>query len=289
VARKKSIELGVLNVTAHPHPPGVYLKLFQAVAGKKIDANFRADQFARLSTLHPLEPGNDLSEGFWGFVYRYIKLDSSDPWFDLEHNAATDAFHIPNNVAPGLVIALFEFRPKIHRLVVQTKTANGKRLGINSYKLFFERLLNHPKLQLHFPKIEVQTEPRTEAVEQILNMPVLRRVEIHVRRPNPDDPGEKDVLKRLDEMNAEQQTEIIVAQPKKGLKLDRSTRALARIAASNGHVFGAGTSADGKKQELNTLAHPFVDQEKFDPKLTTEHQTFFVKARSMLERIKSRL
>lgn len=146
---------------------------------------------------------------------------------------------------------------------------------------FFDAILNQDQLQRKFGPVYVSIVSRKDSVSEILAGLKLKRLTIHIQRPNPDDFGdlEREICRRPREQNAGSMTEELAAAPSKSLTPDRGTRLLARVATANGEVTAKGRDENGVNVTRSTKAFPAVETISYDPEDISNQQAFLRAAR----------
>jgi uncharacterized protein DUF4747 len=125
-------------------------------------------------------------------------------------------------------------------------------------EIFFDRLFSAPEIQREFKNTEVTIEQSKEALDRIFDELRLTKLQILVKRPNPDGPESAEaILERvLNQQKARQYQMELTAERGKELQPSPQTRALAEVAVSNGFVEAEGTDNSNHKVTLNTKDHP---------------------------------
>jgi hypothetical protein len=120
-----------------------------------------------------------------------------------------------------------------------------------------------------FEEINVVVSPSSESLDRIFKLPNLRKLEININRPNPDDlDAEEDkIFKKLDNQNAKKQEFVLTAIPKQGIVPDKDTKILARVAANNGSVMATGYDAEEQRVFISTEDHPWEHTVQYNPDL----------------------
>lgn len=210
-----------------------------------------------------------------GEIYRFVTLDPNEPWFNTvtSEPATKDevgSISIPKHLLPHLQRILFDFRPKTHTLyyVAHDRKAN---MAPSVAVRFFEELLNSAAQKLEFPAVEVTAIPEAEAIEKVLKLPNMSRLEIQLKAPNADDIGDltKRLMARLEAQSARHETTTLTAKRNEVLKPDEETRQLAKVAAKNGKVTSYGRDAQNLPIEDSTVNRPMVRSVQVDDDLET--------------------
>lgn len=256
------LEYCAVNIAAHPHPDGVYPDLLRQAALTKV--NYWGDHYATISA--PIRR----EDGFYqGRLVAWTSINEDEPAVDTqkleEVNLADIDLSLPENLGFNGRIFIYTFRERDHTMFVETKNEFGKKLSPTRVEKILKGLLS-PELQgSDFPLVEVTIIPEEDALNRIFGLEKLKRLEIHIVRPNADDLDVEDVLKELDAQNAKSLEKVLVALPgDEGLTPDERTTKQAQVAEFNGYVLGRGNQADGELVQLSTKSHPRIFERMLD-------------------------
>lgn len=282
------IKIGALNIKTHPHSPENYIELFQDTFALGQSVRIHGDNYGMLGWRRFLNESSP-EEGIYGEIYKYFNLDSKKPWLNVQENKKlspeeiTD-IQIPDHLKPNLLSFRYLFFPKGHRLFFELYS-DKNQIGVTAVERLFKRLFSHSSIKKKYGDVDVFIEPSREKLEEILSIYNLKRLEMRITKPNPDDPYEFEasVFKR---MNIENSDIIDYALRGKHLTPGDETKKLARVAASNGFVKGFGTDEEGKKADESTVDHPLVDSISYLPDVHDPAETFRYKAREMMDKIR---
>ncbi len=301
--RPKTLYMGAINITLHPHKPETYIELFEAVLDgtQMADAGMNHKMFlGRLGTIVDDKP----LDGLAGDFYRFFNLDKKSAWIDvverraLKRGEASRMKEIPENLKPDASRFQFVFFPDTHKLIFTlkgeyfenslTKPRAAPSISPNRMVFVLEELFSTPKIVKKFGKVSVTAIPIKEKVEELLNLKRLQILTIDLTRPNPDDFAtiERRHFKKLDDQNIDKQTVIVHAASADGIKPDEDTKQLARVAASNGKVRAEGYDAAGKKRIESTVSHPHIETAQYYPKTQQVIEVLIEKAGAFIRKIK---
>lgn len=272
--RGKTVKLAALNVAMHvPHSAERYVQMLQDAFDLDVKVSLGNLHVAMLGQLDkPERIGSD--EPITGEIFRFIKIDPSDPWFDTKTNkpAEKDAvkeIHIPDYLLPHLQRVPFAFFPKEHKLVFVSSmgkvSAYGSKqttLGPKTAQRVFEEIFSHPDLLAKFKQIHVTVIPASEQVKKILNLSGIKVLEIELTRPNPGDDAEDEserLVERMQNQNVKTQTIIMQAEHNAAIKPDAETRDIAEEAAQNGRVEVRYKSSKGRIETMSTTDKPRIE------------------------------
>jgi hypothetical protein len=255
----KNKRFGVVNVVAQPHPEGTYRRIFEAAGALTEGVNFFGDSYARLSP-----PSREKSGIFRGRLAVWMEIDQSEPIIfkgSLEQALLADTdFNVPSEVGFNSKVFFFSFREHDHTFFVELENDEGGSISVNRVVDALNAIFG----RISIPGIEsIDAYVKTErfAVDRVLSIPTLRKVEIVINIPNPDD-LQDDIAAIYQEMvimgAKQQKAEITKSRDAETLTLSPRYLALANVAKDTGFVKTEGFAADGSKQELSTREHPQI-------------------------------
>ncbi|WP_370227309.1 DUF4747 family protein [Cognatishimia sp.] len=275
MATGRRIKFSVLNVVAQPHPPGIYRSVFERAAG--VGVKFWGDQYVALSPISSSRNGV-----FTGRIAVWTQVDKNSDVIKLdefEQLALRDSeVSLPNNIGLNSRIFEYAFNESKHLMYVEQQNEDKKYLSPKRAELAVHRILG----QLNFTDVEevrVQIVPEADSVERVLSVPRLKRVEMRVFRPNPDELDDQ-ANALLDELQEQgiQRTDIALAKAPgvDTIVLNARNKLLAKIAAFNGYVRSFGRTEGGKTIEASTKDHAKVVSVEADPDKSTIAQARYV-------------
>ena len=256
MANETILEFGIINIFADPHPEGIYPKLLERIA--HTPAKLWGDDYLALTP-----PERDA--GLWtGRIFVWTELDPNSPAVNtkrLQELSLTQAHvSVPADIGINGRIFYYVLREKDHKIFFETKNEFGKRLApdrlIGPLDRLFQRI--NARGEIH---VEVNVWPEEDALKNILDMAALAKLEIHIKKPNPDDNDEEaeEILRELEEQGASRKEITLSAKSrKKGMTPNRRTRIEAQVGAETDHVRGAGKDANGNKLDLSTQSYPKI-------------------------------
>ncbi|MEA1830938.1 DUF4747 family protein [Methylobacterium durans] len=258
-SRGKQIVLGALNITADPHPEGVYQRLLEMAADREIEV--WGSDYAKITKPKPRRSDPNV---LTGEILVWTVVDRQGEWIDKETNAKATPdrmreIRIPDPLEPNFRAFSYAFVLNRHRLVYEMRNEFGHNFGHTRADRFFRELFSREVLGSDQPEVSVTVIPEDDTVQKILALPKLKTLEIHLSRPNPDD-LEDDTARLLDELEsqgAKSQTIILKKAPKiPSLTPNDTTQRLALVASENGYVSARGVDAEGNPVEESTKRHP---------------------------------
>jgi len=283
LARYRTILIAGLNIAMHaPHPTSRYVDLFRAIFRRQRIVRLGKLHAAMIGSLHPIDVDNPI-KGYTGEIYRFLRLDPAEPWFNVQTNkAATDQevgeVKIPRHLLPHLQRIPFVFRPRVHKLYFVAKDRSDG-LGPSAAVKLFERLIQPLVDQGKFPEIVVTAIPDKDTLERIFKLPILESLVIDLVRPNADDgdAAEQRWLRKLEDQKTRRIELKLIAERNGTIEPDGETKAMAMVAAANGKVVATGRDAEGLKVFESTSEKPWMQSTRID----TDHETVI----NILERL----
>ncbi|MGC8102653.1 DUF4747 family protein [Metapseudomonas otitidis] len=279
--RTSAIHISALNLVLQPHTPERYIEMLLTMAAGKFDSKIRGDEALLLGSCGLLNKYNP-SEGVRGELYKFLKLDATEAWFNLKDmGEATDEdvadLVIPDHLKPHFKRFQYIFLPKGHRFYfVSGKPKHS--LSPQLVKNFFLKVFARPEFS-DFGQLSITVQPDPNSLDRILALKRISKLKLEIDRPNPDDHEdlEGDILERLNRMNARTQKIEFLEASNTGLVIDNDVKALAGVAEENGYVMVEGKDEDNVKQYLSTKDTPLHVIAKYNPNLSSEFDAFYEK------------
>ncbi len=261
-----------------PHSKKKYVELLATA--------FSAKRMIRLGSVHGGmigslygATGKNAEKELTGELYRFLKLDPDEPWFNAQTKEAAspddlEKLSIPQHLLPHLQRIPFLFKPTTHRLYLISKDRKDS-LSPGAAKQLLDGVFSKLLEEEIFPPVEITVEPDQNALDEIFGLKSLEHLVIELVPPNPDDGDEieKKWKERLKTQNVRRQTVQLDSERNQTIKPDAETTALAKVAASNGKVTASGHDAAGVKQELSTVDKPLRERVLHDPNVETLFDT----------------
>lgn len=292
MARDLKLTIGAVNITTQPHSTAKYKALFKAAFSMKLSVHLTGQRYAILGSANA-EDEADESSPIFGEILTYTKINSDGAWLDLKSFEILDddekksKIVLPEDLMPDSMAAQYVFFPKTHHLFFEVYH-RGTRMRPQTMGKFLLRLLNSASLQDRFGDVDVTVIPSHESLERILQMPRIGRLNISIRKPNPDDQDaiERRILKTLDAQNTVRIDTELTAGRGQSVSPDRFTRDMAHVAAKNGYVEAHGEDAHGNTAKESTVDHPFVETDWYNDKTTTAREALVNLSREMMKVIR---
>jgi hypothetical protein len=252
-------QYGVANIVAHPHPPGVYRKIFSTASEIAEGTPFYGDYFARLS--HPTVSEEGV---FRGHLAIWTEVDQAEPIIfkeSLKQNLIQDTdITIPDNIGFNSKLFYFSFREIDHTFFVELQNDEGHTTSIGRVIDALDAIFKSIDLP-DLDHIDVYVKSQKDAVSRVLDLKMIRKIQIVINLPNPDDlqEGISRIYEELHKIGAKKlATEITKDRGQETLNLTLQYLAQAEIAKDNGFVESEGVNEVGEKVKLSTKDHPKI-------------------------------
>jgi hypothetical protein len=257
-----------------PHSPERYIELMRAVFRKKRVARLGKVYGGMIGGLYPIDR-RDHSVGVEGEIYRFLKLDPNEPWFNTATKEAASEeevqqINIPEHLLPHLQRVPFVFHAKSHRLHFVSKDRSDV-LGPSVAKRLLDQLFQPVISNGLFPAVEVTVMPDKETLERIFAMPTISTLRIDLVRPNADDGEDEEQrwLRRLADQESRRMRVELSAERGGTVTPDQDTISMAKVAAKNGAVLAEGRDAAGTRARESTTDRPLVEAVEVDSEYET--------------------
>lgn len=268
---------GILNITTQPHSPEKYINLFYAAFqnGKNgVDEKYYGEKRGIIGKLITL---NNIPNALIGALYIFTTIDKNKPWLNREKlNEAEDfeknEIQIPDYLRPNLNICHFIFDAINHKLYFETRNKKDETFGPKNIEKLFNNILNNNMLFQEYGQVDVTLVPKSNVVDNLLDNPIIKKLEIRITPPNPDDlaDAEREVMERLNKLNAKTEEINYTAANENGLSIDDNTKMIARIASTNGIVSIRAINKEGQLTRDSTRDYPCMEFFDADPELGIE-------------------
>lgn len=289
--RKRQITFGAINaVMPAPHTPERYIELLVEAEKQEINVELRGDWVGRIGNIRR-EEGPSGDEIVRGDFYKYVDLDTTKEWFNVQKQKPAEekelkTINIPEHLKPHFQHLPFIFFPKKHRFIVVTKDGEDS-ISHNQIAAILKVTFTASDLIGKYGRVEVIIEPSREALEAIFSAPRLRGLEINIATPpNPDDfeEFERELFDDMDIQNMKEYNIGLKEKDGRGLIPSKRTKALAKVAQSNGDVTGR-VGERGSTKKVSTSDHPLVEKSQYDPDAELRGEIVLSKAMEMLGKL----
>lgn len=273
MANKRLYSVCAVNLRVHPHPEGVYEELFKFVMALKRSISVHGMTHVLMTSMKRDSIAGH--EVLYGSLSKYTKIKLDGKWFnESEMRVAEEEelmeINIPDYLQPNLTEFRFALFPKKHVVFVEFE-ADGEKLSPRLIGRYFDSLFSASRIVEKFGVVDVTVVPDVNAVSEILALPVIKKVEMKIKRPNPDDLDDIDdedfdekTLRIMDEQNISEVRQLYVARRGASLVLNEASLLKAELASKNGEVIVSGRDINGNRAELSTADRPMVERSYFD-------------------------
>ncbi|EHD12925.1 hypothetical protein CIN_21710 [Commensalibacter intestini A911] len=279
MSKKKLIEVIVVNIAATPHPDGVYFKLFETAAGKRVEYASNGEKLARFSQPKVIQEHKSFFEGH---LLTWTEVSKNKDWVDLNSEKLLDdteknsKLKMIDSISKDYGLSAYRFNyvfnTQDHKLYIERKNSQQKVIMPNQIKSILKKLMSFEMQDKNAPAVEITIIPENGVVDNILELSGLNKLSIGIVKPNPDatsDDVREKVLARLNDQNAHKAEYILFKDQKEDrLTPDQETKNLAIVAAEDGFVRGEGVDNNGVKTKLSTEDKPKIIQFENNPNET---------------------
>ena len=269
--RTKNIKISGLNIVSQPHSPKDYLRIFDYIDQNGLAINVSGDTNLKLVQISPIDGRNPIN-GIKGQILKYSHIDEDSAWVNIHQGAELNPDETPNlpkGAYPNGVFFDFVFYPthevNNHKFLYISEYRDSAKkktfsLSPNYVAKFFTTIFRMDGFSKAFDSLEVTVLPSNTALERVLSLNIVKKLEIFIKAPNPDDFAELEsrMLRRMDEINVSTITEVYRYD---GQSIDPDEEIMndAKVAANNGYVSSEGKDEQGKSVKRSTVDIPLRD------------------------------
>ncbi|MBA0221796.1 DUF4747 family protein [Stenotrophomonas maltophilia] len=272
---EKKVTGTLINVAVHPHDgPNTYLRLFESAYGLDRAVRVHGDRYAWMS--HLWINGEGSKQFLTGHIATFSQIDMDGAWIDMTTRSTADAGRIDSikkvvkDVQPNYHEFRFYVGLKEHLVAVETD--DGKRtFSPRMAEKFFREIFSAASIVDEFGEAEVCFVPDRESLNRIIGSKYLRKLEIHLTRPNADSVAdiEKRVMDELEKFKARAATHTYTAVRGQTLEVSEDVKNLARVARTNGYVEG-----NVAGEIYSTKDHPIERVRSYDSDAQSQELAF---------------
>ncbi|WP_434405815.1 DUF4747 family protein [Sphingobium sp. DN12] len=267
MARRHKMEIGGLNIKAHPHDEDTYTSLINSLYRLKKITKIYGDRHGLITMVSRSSEDENL---IFGVLSTFLEIEIDGDWFNaetMEEATANDvsSINIPDNLHPNLKTFRFMFNTKRHELVFE-HYCDGERLTHNSALNFFRNLTSEDSIFRSFGDIKINVITEKGGVDRIFSIPRITDLDILIERPNSDLWGEdfeEQAEEHLGDKNARSMNVHYKAERGLGIQRDEDLDALIRASLNNGRSVAKGYGTDGH-MVVSTDEYPKVVQEMYE-------------------------
>lgn len=274
--RTKHIKISGINIVSQPHSPQRYLDIFKYIHDQGLAINVHGDTMLKLVHMSPID-GRDMINGIKGQILKFSHISKDSAWVNIYQGKELNPEEIPNlpkDTYPNGVFFDFVFYPthnvNNHKLLYISEyrdSSKNKRYSLspNYVAVFFRNIFDNNHYFKSFDSVEVTILPSNTALEKVLSLNIVKKLEIFIKAPNPDDFAalESKMLRRMEEINVSTITETY-RYDGDSIMPDEEILNDAKVALNNGHVKTEGKDENGKSVKRSTVNIPLRDVVKLD-------------------------
>lgn len=277
--RMRTVEVSRINIKVHTrHHPDEYKALWKALFSLRRPVMDRTGIALLLGQARHFKIGE--REGIAGEIYRFVRINPEDPWYNSETGLPADqeevaeSVLIPDHLLPNLQRCAYFFDLKSHRLYFESKHL-GISFGPQTIERFLNRLVSNPRIKSRFGDVVIQYATESEQIEWMLSWPSLRYIEIWRELPNSGEEDEEEVLAGMLRRNTKREGSTYVKKAgAETIEVDEKIRAEAAVATEDGSVTVKGTGPSGERRASSKDA-PVRLPYAYDPNITDPASAFF--------------
>jgi hypothetical protein len=266
----RNFDVSGLNIRVHSeHAPREYVKLWRILNDTKQYVTY-ASNALMIGEMHFEDPQDPVA-GIYGSFYRFLEVDTSHPWFNIEKKKKAsdqdvEAVNIPAELKPGLVEIPYIFDVKEHRLYfVARETAAD--LSPRMVKRLLTALCAIPEVIDHFGVVDLTVVTDRGRVDKMLSWPVIRTLTIELDRPNPTDHEDEEYF--LEKMQQRRIGKQVITYTKASEEVtivpDDEMIKLAHVAADNGVVKVTGKNHQRHSARESSKDFPLAIKGSYNP------------------------
>ncbi|WP_083969467.1 DUF4747 family protein [Kerstersia gyiorum] len=288
MARSRSFEVSGLNIRVHTkHSCEEYVEFWRMLYVNR--ATVLHGSSAMMIGEARKENSEDPESPISGYIYKFLNIDPSEPWFDIQRKKpATDEdvskVSIPDFLKPNLRLVPYVFLPSKHQLFFVSK-ASSDSMAAGTVNRLITKLSENTTIVERFGVVDISTITDQKEIESFFHWHSIKTLDILIKRPNPlEDEDEEDVLDRLERLNAGSERIVLKKAPEAAtLTPDDTVKNLAYIAADNGEVRIDGRNEQGVKDHASSKDFPMHERVTYQPNLQSNLQALisFVTQRFM--------
>lgn len=255
--RARIAKFTVLNVAANPHPDGIYHKIFNAAA-ESDGLPYGRNWFAKVGKPSPRKDGY-----FHGRVAVWHELKGKA--IETSSLERQDLASLLNDEAEGFgfpsKVFSFTFREEDHLLFCEFKNDEGDQITPSSLGKALHEVLVAAAANLEID-LSVTVLPEHDTVDQIFELPVVKKISLGFSLPNAGDDLSAETHKIIEKLKQrginKQKSEYTKAKTAETIEFDDELRAEIEIGAQNGKVVATGVDVDGHKKVIDTTQRPTI-------------------------------
>jgi hypothetical protein len=206
-----------------------------------------------------------------GFFYRFLEVDTSEPWFDIVKRKKADdedvqQVNIPPQLKPNLVEIPYVFDLDKHCLYFVSHEAAADLSPQMVLKLL-KKLTSIAKVKEKFGTVDLTVLTEHDKVAELLKWPVIRRLTIILERPNAtEEEDDETVFDRLSRRRLKSETHVYQKEAGAStINIDDEMRAQAKSSIDHGVTEVAGKNIKGEPGKASSADYPLRMKAMYQP------------------------
>jgi hypothetical protein len=286
MARDRTIKISGINLRVHSkHAPSEYVELWKAFTRLR-KPKTRGVSALMIGTQRPLSK-EDPASPIFGYLYRFVNIDPSDPWFDIEkHGVADDddvaQVRIPAKLKPNLEEIPYLLDTKRHRFFFKSGGV-GAEVSPGIALSLIEHLAQYPSISERFGEVDATIITEKGTLRQLLSWPVLKQISVTLKRPNPNEfDDDQEFYARLERRGLKLEEHKFVKAPEaETITPDEEMVAMFNRAIEDGTYTQRGVDEDGELRTASASEYPMKESFTYDPDHEVESEMFVNFAKSL--------
>lgn len=223
---------------------------------------------------------DDPEQGIFGYFYRFVNIDPTDPWFDIERHEVADKadvaqVRIPAKLKPNLEEIPYLFDIKKHRLFFKSG-GTGAAVSPGIVLALIEHLAQLPRITKRFGDVDATIITEQGTLKQLLSWPVLKTISVTLKRPNPTEfDDDVEFYERLERRGLKLEEHKFVKAPEaETITPDEEMLAMFKRAIDDGTYTQRGLDEDGELKTASASEYPMKESFSYDPDHELESDMF---------------
>jgi len=177
---------------------------------------------------------------------------------------------IPEYLQPNYDPFYFHFSSKTHILSYE------KKISPRSVKKFLESVFSNKEIVKNYGSIGVSVIQNEQILSEIFSLSYIKRIDITLFRPNPDDHGSLDdiMMNTMEKSGASEIHLGIVGASKTGVVATEEIKSLSKLALRHGEVEARGYDPQNNLVVRSSKNHPVTEKISYDPEVSSDRDTF---------------
>lgn len=283
MGKKQTIDYTALNLQIFKDNVSdkTYIELFKILETEHREIPLTRDNYLHLMYLKPINLDNPMN-GFKGRIFKRNSLPND--WYNTEEGTRNLKENVEDKYIPGTLKAKvrffdFAFYP-LHKILVCEIHNSENKISEHVIQDFLKKLLNTPKLNSIFKRIEINLVPEKITAEKIFSTPQLTKLELNIQKINEfsNDKSlilEKEIYQDMIENNISTYTRVLISEKTKFLNLNSNIKNFITVALKHGFVtYKFKNVNDMIETKSSHDTAPYIKRVTYDTKTTDLYELF---------------